>query len=242
MADERKEDDPMDAILTTRSLPEQRSGAPDMMAEANHRIANSLSVLVGMVRMQASSVKKKAESYSNAEVRHLLDGIAARINTISQLHRIISQAGADGAISLKPHLHDVTDALVAALSSPEQAVRVVYTGGDCMVQMRQVQPIVLMLCEIFINAMKYAHPSGVPLIMLVDCSVSGDGRLVLTISDDGVGLPEGFDPLQSGGMGFRVMRSLAAEVGGELQIQSTHLGLSFRLSLPAMAMAGTKLA
>jgi two-component sensor histidine kinase len=65
---------------------------------------------------------------------------------------------------------------------------------------------------------------------------------VLTISDDGVGLPEGFDPMQSGGMGFKVMRALAAEVGGELQIQSTHLGLSFRLSLPAMAMAGTMLA
>jgi len=111
-----------------------------------------------------------------------------------------------------------------------------------MILMRQVQPIVLLLCEIFINAMKYAHPSGVPLIMLVDCEVSGDGRLVLTISDDGVGLPEGFDPLQAGGMGFKVMRSLAREVGGELQIQSTHLGLSFRLSLAAMAMAGCKLA
>ena len=69
-----------------------------------------------------------------------------------------------------------------------------HTGGDCMVQMRQVQPIVLMLCEIFINAMKYAHPTGVPLIMLVDSLISGDGRLVLTICDDGVGLPEGFDP------------------------------------------------
>jgi two-component sensor histidine kinase len=145
-------------------------------------------------------------------------------------------------ISLKPHLHDVTDALVAALSSPEQAVKVVFTGGDCMVQMRQVQPIVLILCEIFINAMKYAHPAGVPLIMLVDSSISGDGRLVLTFSDDGVGLPEGFDPVQSGGMGFKVMRRLAAEVGGDFQIQSTHLGLSFRLSLPAMAMAGNRLA
>src|ERR1700749_3213554 len=120
MPDDRKEDDPMDAILTTRSLPEQRSGATDMVAEANHRSANSLSVLVGMVRMQSASVKKSADSFSNAEVRHLLDGIAARINTISQLHRIISYAGADGAISLKPHLHDVTDALVAALSSSEQ--------------------------------------------------------------------------------------------------------------------------
>jgi two-component sensor histidine kinase len=118
----------------------------------------------------------------------------------------------------------------------------VHTGGDCMVLMRQVQPIVLMLCEIFINAMKYAHPSGVPLIMLMDCATAGDGRLVLTVSDDGVGLPEGFEPEQSGGMGFKVMRSLAAEIGGELQIRSTHLGLSFRLSLPASAMASAKLA
>jgi two-component sensor histidine kinase len=232
----------MDAVLATRSFSEQRSGAFDPVAEAHHRVANSLTVLVSMVRMQSASIKKNADSYSNAEVRHLLDGIAARINTIGQLHRILSRAGTDGVISLKPHLHDVTDALVAALSSTDQAVKVMHTGGDCMVQMRQVQPIVLMLCEIFINALKYAHPTGVPLIMLVDCSVCGDGRLVLTISDDGVGLPEGFDPAQSGGMGFKVMRTLAAEVGGELQIQSTHLGLSFRLSLPAMAMAGTKLA
>jgi two-component sensor histidine kinase len=232
----------MDAILETKLFPERDAAPADMMAEANHRIANSLAVLVSMVRMQSAAVKKSADGFSNAEVRHLLDGIAARISTVSQLHRIISHAGADGVISLKPHLHDVTDALVGALSCSEQAVKVVYTGGDCMVQMRHVQPIVLMLCEIFINAMKYAHPTGVPLIMLVDCSIGGDGRLVLTISDDGVGLPEGLDPARSAGMGFKVMRRLAAEVGGELQIQSTHLGLSCRLSLPAMAMAGTKLA
>jgi two-component sensor histidine kinase len=66
--------------------------------------------------------------------------------------------------------------------------------------------------------------------------------LVLRISDDGVGLPEGFDAEKDGGLGFRVMRSLAAEIGGELQIQSTHLGLTFRLSLPAGAMAGARLA
>ena len=227
----------MDAILT---LPP--SNDANHLAEANHRIANSLSLLVGMVRMQAVSVKKRAEPYSNAEVRHLLDGVAARITAIGQLHRSLSQASIDGIISLKPHLHDISDTLVAALSSSEQQVRVTHSGGDCMVLMRQVQPIALILCEIFINAMKYAHPSGVALQMTVDCNVSGDGRLVLTISDDGVGLPEGFDPGKNHGLGFKVMHSLAAEVGGELQIQSNHLGLSFRLSLPACAMAGAKLA
>jgi two-component sensor histidine kinase len=229
----------MDAILAP-NLPSE-TGSADMAAEANHRIANSLTLLVGMVRMQSMSVHKKAEAFSHAEVLHLLNGIAARINTISQLHRILSRSASESIISLKPHLHDVTDALLGALTS-EQQVRVVHTGGDCLVMMRQVQPIVLMLCEVFINAMKYAHPSGVPLIMLVDCTTTPDGRLLLTMSDDGVGLPEGFDPAHGGGMGFKVMRSLAAEIGATLEIRSSHLGLSFRLSLPAAAMAGVKLA
>ncbi len=228
----------MDAVLNRSSL---ESPLPtDLVAEANHRIANSLTLLVSMVRMQAVSVKKKPEPLANADVRMMLDGIAARIHTISQLHRILSRSGADGVVSLKPHLEEVSGALVAALSSSEQQVRVVHTGEDCMVLMRHVQPIVLILCEAFINAMKYAHPASVPLIMTVDCSVGGDGRLVLAVSDDGVGLPEGFDAEKSGGLGFRVMRSLAAEIGGELQMQSTHLGLTFRVALPAGAMAGVK--
>jgi two-component sensor histidine kinase len=229
----------MDAILNRLNV--MSNDPPDMVAEANHRIANSLTLLVSMVRMQGVSVKKGPETLTNAEVRHLLDGVAARINTISQLHRILAHSATEGSVSLKPHLKEVTDALVAALSSPEQGVRVNHTGGDCIVLMRQVQPIVLILCEAFINAMKHAHPSGVALVMTVDCAPAPDGRLVLTISDDGVGLPENFDPA-SGGMGFKVMRSLAAEIGAELQMVSTPCGLSFRLSLPAGAMAGTRLA
>jgi len=230
----------MDTVL--KFEPHLVSGARDVVAEANHRIANSLTLLVGMVRMQAISIKKNSSPMTSAEVRLLLDGVAARINIIAQLHRLLSHTADDGVISLRSHLQEITDAFVGGLSSPEQMARVVHTGCDCMVQMRQVQPIMLILCEIFINAMKYAHPAGMPLVMTVDCNVGTDGILTLTISDDGVGLPEGYDPQKTGGMGIRVMRSLAAEIGAELQVQSTHLGLTTRLSLPASAMSGAKLA
>lgn len=231
----------MDAILTSRSFTLPPPETSDAVAEAHHRIANSLALLVSLVRMQAAAVHRKSQPLPAAEVRWLLDGIAARIGTVSHLHHLLSHAPAGGATNLAPHLRAVTEALVTALSLPEQPVRVEHRGGDCMVLMRQVQPIILILCEIFINAMKYAHPAGVPLLMMVDCSVAGDGRLVLSVGDDGVGLPEGFDLAANGGLGFRVMRSLAAEIGGELQINSSNLGLAFRLSLPACGMASAKL-
>jgi two-component sensor histidine kinase len=230
----------MDTTLAYQTPQTAPAPATDLVAEANHRIANSLTLPFSMVRMQSVSVKKKQEMLSPADVRLMLDGIAARINTISQLHRILSRGGAEGVVSLKPHLEEVTAALVTALSSSDQQVKVMHTGTDCMVQMRHVQPIVLILCEAFINAMKYAHPAAVPLIMTVDCSLGRDGKLALTVSDDGVGLPDGFDTEKSGGLGFRVMRSLAAEIGGELRIQSTPLGLTFRIALPTGALGGDK--
>ena len=71
----------MDNILS--QIPKPQSANTDQVAEANHRIANSLALLVSMVRMQASSLKKKQEVLSNAEVRLLMEGVAARISTIS---------------------------------------------------------------------------------------------------------------------------------------------------------------
>ena len=48
----------------------------DLVAEANHRVANSLALLGGLVRMQARAIGKTSQSYSNAEIRLLFDGIA----------------------------------------------------------------------------------------------------------------------------------------------------------------------
>jgi two-component sensor histidine kinase len=231
----------MDAILAPETISVPQKTAQDLVAEANHRIANSLTLLVSMARMQASAAARRADAFSGAEVRLMLEGVAARIGTIGQLHRLLSYVPQGGCTNLMPHLRDVSEALVAALSSPEQGASVEHSGSDCLVLTRQVQPIILIVCEVFINAMKYAHPTGVPLVMRIDCAPAADGRLVLTISDDGVGLPEDFDPAKDGGLGFRVIRSLAAELGATLDIASTGLGLSFRLSVPASAMPSAKL-
>jgi two-component sensor histidine kinase len=230
----------MDAVLLSRNMTSPTT-PQDAVAEANHRIANSLTLLVAMVRMQATAAARRTEPVSAAELQLALQGVAARIGTIGQLHRMLSYAPQDGVVSLQPHLKEVSAALVAALSSPEQMVRVEHRGHDCLVRTRQVQPLILILCEVFINAMKYAHPTGVPLVLDVGCFTGTDGRLVVLMRDDGIGLPDSFDPQKDGGLGFRVIRSLAGELGADLAIESSSLGLSFRVSLPAMAMPGGKL-
>jgi hypothetical protein len=76
----------------------------------------------------------------------------------------------------------------------------------------------------------------------VDCNVSGDGRLVMTISDDGVACRTVLNLAANQGNRLSRDPKLGRRDRGRFADLSGQLGLSFRLSLPASAMAGVKLA
>jgi two-component sensor histidine kinase len=216
--------------------------AGDLVAEANHRAANSLALLSGIVRMQARAIGKNSQSYSNAEIRLLFDGIAARIATIGQLHRMLATLPAEGTLPLNEHLREVCAGLTTAFSSEQQPIRIDYRGTDCRVLTRHVQPLTLIICEILTNAMKYAHPASVPLQILVSCESKPDGTLLVSVGDDGVGLPEGFDLKAGGGVGFQIIRALTTEIGASLDVRSDTLGVTFLLTVPQALVANARTA
>ncbi len=214
----------------------------DLVAETNHRVANNLAMLGGLVRMQSRAVARNPAPPSSAEIRLMFDGIAARIATVGQLHRMLAHMPMVGAIPLGQHLREVCAAMVSAFSSDQQPVHIEHGGSDCLVLTQHVQPLTLIMCEILTNAMKYAHPAGVPVHMKVICDTRVEGTLILSVSDDGIGLPEGFDPGKDGGIGFQVMRALSGEIGATLDIASDNLGVTFTVTVPQALVANAKTA
>lgn len=222
----------MDAILTP----------PDLIAEANHRVANSLTLLSGLVRMQAKHAGLASRPFSNAEVRLMFDGIAARIATLGQLHRMLAHMPADGTVDLGAHLRDLGDTLVTAFSSEQQPVLIAHHGADCRVPAKNLQPLALIFCELLTNAMKYAHPSGAPVHIAMSCEALAGGDLMVRLSDDGVGLPDGFDTEKEGGIGFQIVRTMTMEMGARLEISSSNLGLGFCITIPHAVVANAQTA
>jgi len=214
----------------------------DLAAEANHRVANSLTLLSGLVRMQAKAAGGAEKPFTSAQVRLMLDGIAARVATVGQLHRILAHVPADGALSFNSHLSDIGTNLITAFSSEQQPIVIEYGGRECTVLARHVQSIALIMCELLANAMKYSHPAGVPVKIQLLCEGRVDGTLQVTVSDDGVGLPEGFDATKDGGLGFQIIRALTSELNGTLDIFSDDLGSTFRLSVPNAVAANLRTA
>jgi len=214
----------------------------DLAAEANHRVANSLALLGSLVRMQARSVGRVGKAYSGAEIRFMFDGITARIAAIGQLHRMLAHNHHDGVVGLNGHLREVVSALTAAYSSDQRQVRVEHRGVECLVLTKYIQPLTLILCETLTNAMKYAHPAGAAAQIRIGCDAREDGTLRVSIADDGVGLPEGFDPAKDGGIGFQIIRALCADMDAGLEILSGSLGLKVVITIPAALVANARTA
>ncbi len=207
----------------------------DMLREANHRIANHLSLIVGMVHAQASGVSRGPATLTREQVRELLQETAGKIVSVSHLHRHLAGRNETHTIELSDYLLENATSLISSLGLSARARVVHRLEKGCGVTPDQAQAIGLVLSEVIMNAVKHAHPTGIPVQVTVACRRLPDGAMAVEIGDDGVGLPEGFDWKTGGGVGFLLIRSLVKKLDAELYVEADSLGTIFMLTMPARA-------
>ena len=222
----------------TTSLSETpRPSHDDLHKEANHRIANNLSSIAGLVRLHAAETSARMERiYTGAEVRGLLDEIGSRIETVGRLHRLLSEVPPGVSVDLGAYIAETATALVSTLSD-ESRVRLSSRGlENCFLDPDQAAPVALIVSELITNAIKHAHPADAPGKIIVRCGTNMAGSVYVEVEDDGVGLPENFDPARNGGLGFEIVRGLARQLDAKLLFNADGMGLRVRLTVPQIAM------
>jgi two-component sensor histidine kinase len=202
----------------------------DALSESNHRICNHLGILVGMIRCQINRIEGGAEDLSRQTAKEMLHATAGALVSVSRLHHQLSQRPLDD-IWLSHHVVEVCRSLIASLNLSGRVFFVHNFKADLKLSPSQAQNIGLLINEVMINAIKYAHPAGLPVKLEICCERHDNGSVSICIGDDGVGLSEG--GAQSGsGVGFKLIRTLVKSIKGRLEIQSDALGLTFSISLP----------
>lgn len=213
----------------------ERATVSVLAAEANHRVANNLMTIAGLIRLQASAISREGAALSADEARTLLEEVCGRIETVGRLHRLLAQTRGDEPIDLSDYLAQVAQAAVASMAQDERISLAMRSTARCEIAPSLALPIALMVGEMVTNAVKYAHPTGIGGCIHIGCHHAPGGGQVIRVTDDGVGLPEGFDPAIDGGLGMRVMRNLAKQMRGSLTFDESGIGLTVSLVLPPTA-------
>lgn len=188
-----------------------------MAREIDHRVMNSLQFVSTLLKLQSKSVIIK-DAASELKIA------AQRIGAVAQVHRhFYTGEGASGACLafLQRLCSDLSDVL-------DTPVRV--TGEESSVPEDWIQPIGLIVNELVTNAAKHGADR-----VHVDCRPNG-ASIELTVTDDGPGLPNGFEPdAATQSLGMRVVTSLVKQLGGRVEAsgQDQGIGAKFNITLPA---------
>lgn len=134
-------------------------------------------------------------------------------------------------LDLAGYLREVAQAAMASLTEADRTEVSFDLAAGCDISAKQAAAIGLVVVEAMTNAFKYAHPSGLAGKLRLAARRGRDGGLVIELADDGVGLPEDFDPRTAKSNGFRVMRAAADQLRGRLSFAQGPLGLCVRLAL-----------
>jgi two-component sensor histidine kinase len=132
---------------------------------------------------------------------------------------------------LAKHLRGIAQSVMVSFSFEGRVRLACDSQAVCFMPAHSALLAGLAVRELLINAIKFAHPSGVTGNLLVGCNQAGDS-IVVDVADDGVGFPEGFDPMTNGELGLQFVRWLATQLDAGLAFHDTGIGVHVILRIP----------
>jgi two-component sensor histidine kinase len=191
--------------------------------EMSHRVKNSLTSVVGLLRVQARSAQSQ-------DVKDALQDASLRVETIAQVHDHLWRGSQIGFVDLADFIGELCKKLQGTTGA-----HLLHSHADTMLlSADHAIPLGLLINELVTNAVKHAYPGRAGAIDISAHEING--HLHVEVSDQGVGLPDGFDidqPRQS--LGFKVITGLARQLQGHLTVASNvPTGTRFLLDLPIL--------
>jgi two-component sensor histidine kinase len=190
--------------------------------EIHHRVKNNLQTVSALLRLQSRRIDDPAAAAA-------LDEAVRRIASIALVHETLSNS-TENTVAFDEVLTSlVTHAL--ELSPRMGQLSIERKGHLGSLESRIATPLSLVVTELMHNALEHGlYESGTRLAIELQ-RYSNEG--LITISDDGVGLPEGFDLSTSSNLGLQIVRTLIEnELKGELKLESTQQGTQAKLRFP----------
>ena len=174
--------------------------------EADHRLLNGLQMIVSLLSLQS-------RASANAEAASQLAAAANRVAMIESVHRRLHFLDGVQTVAFKQYLEGLCRDFSTMLSCEERQQRnIVVEGIEINLPSVTGIPLGFIVSELITNAAKYGKGR-----ISVGLEPHPGNGYALSVSNNGPGLPEGFDPAACKGLGMRIIRSLVKQIGGELR-------------------------
>lgn len=199
-----------------------------LLREVHHRVKNNLQVVSSFLSVQSHYFKDPDDVA-------LLKESQNRIRTIASVHERLYGSADLATVNFCEYMEDLATHLAQVYRVRGRSLEIKVTHCAVGLTIEKAIPCGLIINELVTNAMAHAFAGRDRGTVLLSFLPSDVGTALLTVTDDGVGLPEGMDVMQTDSLGFVIVRLLTCQLKGTLKVTSRPIapGTRFEIELPA---------
>ena len=193
-----------------------------LLKEISHRVKNSLQIVSSMLHLQASTADDEGITAQLADA-------SSRVSAVGRAYERLAYDGDVENIDLRTYLQAVcADAMNASCNC-----KLHFDGADGIwLYADRAISLALIVNELVTNAVKHAFPNGHEGHIFVRLVRQDANTALVSVRDDGIGLPPDFDLSLSKGLGMRIVAALAKQLGADISRPSQVEGNEFVVSVP----------
>jgi two-component sensor histidine kinase len=193
-----------------------------LLKEVHHRVKNNLQIIISLLDTQTVYLENNVALEAIQESQN-------RVHSIALIHQKLYRSDKPGSISLREYVSDLIDNLSDGFDATSRNILFEQHIESLDIDLSQAVPLGLILNESITNAIKYAFNNYGGTI-LVEIRLLDSDRVRLSVQDNGVGFPEGFDIDTTNSLGLELMKGLSKQLKGQFNISSdngVHISVEF---------------
>jgi two-component sensor histidine kinase len=196
---------------TRRELLQSLDEKDILLKEVHHRVKNNLQVISSLLNLESSKLQDPVAVTVFRECRD-------RIHSIGRLHQQIYSRGEFAHIDFGEHLRELAEMLFRSHRPHDCEVTLDIRCDPVTVDLDTAVTLCLIANEAILNSLKHAftgRQSG-----RLSLTLHAGERCEMSVADDGIGLPDGFDARKCGGLGTELLMGLSRQLRGEATMKN----------------------
>lgn len=190
-----------------------------LLQEIHHRVKNSLAIVSGLIELQLDSTKSD-------EAKQVLQDSQTRIRSMALIHEKLYQTKSLSDIELDIYIKELVEAIHGTFTEDKKPVDLKFNLDKIELDVDRVIPCGLLINELVVNSFKHAFTKDQKGVLEVGL-IKENGSIMLSVADNGPGLPDDFDFKNDGNLGTMLIDTFAAQLNAEVDIDNTAAGSKF---------------
>jgi two-component sensor histidine kinase len=182
-----------------------------LLKEVYHRVKNNLQGVSNLIYLQASYIKDE-------QVRAMLQQTQDRVQSMALIHEKLYQSQDLARVDFAEYVNSLARHLIYSYQADPNLITLKTRIDNIILDADALIPIGIIVNELVSNALKHAFPNGRGGEIVIELLREADNRFLLSVGDNGVGLPEQFDLANTASLGLQLVQTLAGSIRGAVEI------------------------